>query len=164
MKVAALKMRNDDYILELHLTFRERIARVIARLESQGFRPRIQDAWRSPEQQKKAFDSGHSQLVFGFHNTTTFNGTPDALAVDMTDDNSPLKPSKPYLLQLAAAAEAEGLTTGIRWGLDENLSGGVDAAIASQDWKANVKIGWDPTHVQPTDITVDQAKSGLRPA
>ena len=162
MKVAALKMRNDDYILELHLTFRERIARVIARLESQGFRPRIQDAWRSPEQQKKAFDSGHSKLLFGFHNVTGSNGTPEALAVDLLDDDSPLNPSKNYLLQLAAAAEAAGLITGIRWGVPKKLIGAIDAAIASRDWDANVKVGWDPTHVQSADITVAQAKAGTR--
>lgn len=158
------KKRNETLLLQLHPTFRARVERVIASLESRGLRPRIQEAWRSPENQKKAFESGHSQLLFGFHNVTTVEGDPDALAVDLVDDNSPLKPGKPYLLQLAAEAEAAGVMTGIRWGLTEGLIGGVDAAIAAQDWKAKVKIGWDPTHVQPSDITVAQARSGIRPA
>jgi len=157
------KKRNEARLLELHPTFRARIEKVIASLESKGFRPRIQDAWRSPEKQKKAFESGHSQLLFGFHNVTALDGAPDALAVDLVDDDSPLKPSKKYLLHLAATAEAEGLATGIRWGLPEELMAGVDAAIAAQDWNANVKVGWDACHVQPTDITVEQAKAGLRP-
>jgi hypothetical protein len=72
--------------------------------------------------------------------------------------------SKNYLLQLAAAAEAAGLITGIRWGVPKKLIGGIDVAIASQDWDAHVKIGWDPTHIQPTDVTVAQAKAGQRPA
>jgi len=163
MKEEDRKKRNETLLLELHPTFRGRIEQVIASLESAGLRPRIQDAWRSPAKQKKAFESGHSQLLFGFHNVTSMEGTPDSLAVDLVDDNSPLKPGRQYLLQLAAAAEAAGLATGIRWGLPEGLSAGIDAAIAAQDWNANIKIGWDPAHVQPIDLTVEQAKSGMRP-
>lgn len=164
MKEADRKKRNDTRLLELYTTFRARLEKVIVALESKGIRPRIQDAWRSPADQEKAFRSGHSKLLFGFHNVTASNGTPEALAVDLIDDDSPLSPSKNYLLQLAAAAEATGLVTGIRWGVPKNLIGAIDAAIASQDWDANVKVGWDPTHVQPTDVTVAQAKAGKRPA
>jgi len=164
MKETDRKKRNDTRLLELYPTFRTRLEKVIVALESKGIRPRIQDAWRSPADQKKAFDSGHSKLLFGFHNVTGSNGTPEALAVDLLDDDSPLNPSKNYLLQLAAAAEAAGLITGIRWGVPKKLIGAIDAAIASQDWDANVKVGWDPTHVQPTDVTVAQARAGKRPA
>jgi len=158
------RKRNETRLTELYPTFRERLTRVIQTLESSGIRPRIQDAWRSPADQKKAHDSGHSQLLFGFHNVTGADGKPESLAVDMLDDDSPLSPSKGYLLQLAAAAEAEGLITGIRWGVPPGLIAAIDAAIASRNWNADVKIGWDPTHVQPTDITVSQARAGARPA
>jgi hypothetical protein len=47
---------------------------------------------------------------------TAADGTPEALAVDMLDDDAPLNPSKKYLLMLAHAAEKAGLETGIRWG------------------------------------------------
>lgn len=164
MKEADRKKRNDARLLELYPTFRARLERVIVALESKGIRPRIQDAWRSPADQEKAFNSGHSKLKFGFHNVTATDGTPEALAVDLLDDDSPLNPSKNYLLHLAAAAEAAGLITGIRWGVPKKLIGAIDIAIASQDWDANVKIGWDPTHIQPTDITVAQAAAGERPA
>ncbi|MDG4595765.1 MAG: hypothetical protein P9F75_08730 [Candidatus Contendobacter sp.] len=150
--------------MELYPTFRARLEQVIVALESKAICPRIQDARRSPADQEKAFRSGHSKLLFGFHNVTASNGTPEALAVDLLDDDSPLSPSKNYLLQLAAAAEAAGLITGIRWGVPKKLINAIDAAIASQDWDANVKVGWDPTHVQPTDVTVAQAKAGKRPA
>jgi hypothetical protein len=164
MKETDRKKRNDTRLLELYPTFRVRIKQVIATLEAKGIRPRIQEAWRSPADQKKAFESGHSKLLFGFHNVTASNGTPEALAVDLLDDDSPLSPSKSYLLQLAAAAEEVDLITGIRWGIKpKRLIGAIDAAIASLDWDANVKIGWDPTHVQPTDITVAQAKADKRP-
>ena len=163
MKEADRKKRNDARLLELYPTFRVRLERAIVALESKGIRPRIQDAWRSPTDQEKAFKSGHSKLKFGFHNVTATNGTPEALAVDLLDDDSPLNPSKNYLLHLAAAAEAAGLITGIRWGVPKKLMGAIDTAIALQDWDANVKVGWDPTHVQPTDVTVAQEKAGKRP-
>jgi hypothetical protein len=112
MKEADRQKRNKDRLAELHPTFRARVRKVIASLESSGLRPRIQDAWRSPEDQKKAFESGHSKLLFGFHNVTAKNGKPEALAVDLLDDDAPLSPSKRYLLQLAAAAQRAGLVTG----------------------------------------------------
>lgn len=164
MKEIDRKKRNETRLLELYPTFRARLEKVIVTLESKGMRPRIQDAWRSLTDQEKAFKSGHAKVLFGFHNVTASNGIPEALAVDLLDDDSPLSPSKNYLLQLAAAAEAAGLITGIRWGVPKKLIGGIDAAIAAEDWDANVKIGWDPTHVQPIDITIAQAKTGKRPA
>ena len=164
MKEADRKKRNDDRLGELFPTFRARLKTVIGALEANGIRPRIQDAWRSPADQKIAFDSGHSKLLFGFHNVTAANGTPEALAVDLLDDDSPLSPGKAYLLQLAAAAEKAGLVTGICWGVPGKLVAAIDRAIADKDWNADVKIGWDPTHVQPTDVTVAQARAGKRPA
>ena len=163
MNEAARKARNDQRLKELFPTFRARLERVIAELEGNGLRPRIQDGWRSPADQLKAFNNGNSKLRFGFHNVTSSSGSAESLAVDMLDDDSPLASRKPYLLQLAAAAEKAGLATGIRWGVPKSLRGAIDAAIAAKDWDANVKIGWDPTHVEPTGITVAEAKSGKRP-
>jgi len=111
----------------------------------------------------KAFHSGHSKLKFGFHNVTGNNGKKEALAVDLLDDNSPLKPSTSYVLQVTAAAERHGLTTGARWGLPSQLAKAVDSAIAMQDWKAPVKVGWDPVHVEPANFTPQQAATGSRP-
>jgi hypothetical protein len=163
MKEPDRQKRNESSLLELYPTFRVRLKKVLDALESNGIRPRIQAAWRSPAEQREAFDSGHSKLLFGFHNVTGADGTPESLAVDLLDDDSPLSPGKPYLLQLAAAAEAAGLVSGIRWGIPKKLAEAIDAAIASQDWNANVKVGWDPTHVEPTNITVAQARAGKRP-
>lgn len=158
------KQRNDSRLQELYPTFRQRIEAVILELESNGFRPRIQEAWRSIADQKKKVTNGHSKVEFGFHNVTAPDGTKEALAVDLIDDDAPLKPSKNYILHLAAAAEAQGLETGIRWGtFSEDEIAAIDSAIATQDWNADIKIGWDPMHVQPTDVTIDQAKDGARP-
>ena len=164
MNEAARKQRNATRLLELYPTFRARIAAVITEMEKAGWRPRIQDAWRSPADQKIAFETGHSKPLYGFHNVTSKTGQAQALAVDMLDDDSPLASRKTYLLQLAAAAQNAGLVSGIRWGLPAKLQAAIDAAISAQDWKAAVKIGWDPTHLEPTDVTVAQAKTGQRPA
>ena len=87
MTEPARRARNESRLQELFPTFRARIRRVIKRLEDNGLRPRIQDAHRSPEDQLAAFNAGHSKLKFGFHNVTAGDGTPEALAVDMLDDD-----------------------------------------------------------------------------
>jgi hypothetical protein len=143
--------------------FAVRVSRVIIELENENLRPRIQDAWRSPEDQLKAFNEGHSKLKYGFHNVTGLAGEKEALAVDLLDDESPLNPGTSYVLRLAAAAEKNGLTTGARWGLPIKLRQSIDKAILDKNWGAPVKIGWDPLHVEPTGITVSEAKAGKRP-
>ncbi|MEI7869726.1 MAG: hypothetical protein WCI11_17705 [Candidatus Methylumidiphilus sp.] len=165
MKEADRKKRNKDRLAELHPQFGLGVQKVIDALESKGIRPRIQDAWRSPADQLKAFNNGNSKVKFGFHNVTSATGKQEALAVDMLDDDAPTNASKSYLLQLAAAAEAEDLVTGIRWGVPKGkLVKAIDDAIAAGNWDANVKIGWDPTHIQPTGLTTAEAKSGKRPS
>src|SRR5881394_952362 len=94
------QQRNAAKLLELFPAFRNRISQVIIDLEAMGVRPRIQDAYRSPEDQLIAFNSGHSKLKFGFHNVTGPNGEKESLAVDMLDDDSPLNLSKSFLLKL----------------------------------------------------------------
>jgi len=163
MDEPARRQRNEQRLAELFPSFRARIARVIQTLEAAGIRPRIQDAWRSPADQLAAYTAGHSKLRYGFHNVTGADGTKESLAVDMLDDDAPTAPGTAYLLHLAAAAEGEGLTTGIQWGLPKALAAAIDTAIAGRDWSASVKVGWDPTHVQPTGITPAEAKAGKRP-
>src|SRR5438876_799788 len=107
------KQRNADRLGELWPSFRQKVAAVIAALEGNGLRPRIQDAWRSPADQLKAFNSGNSKLKYGFHNVTGAHGEKESLAVDLLDDDHPLNSAPAYLLQLAAAAEVEGLITGL---------------------------------------------------
>jgi hypothetical protein len=158
------RARNDQRVSELWPAFGAKIKAVIAELESQSLRPRIQDGYRSPADQLIAFQTGHSKLKYGFHNVTGTGGKKESLAVDMLDDDHPAQEKSEYLLRLAAAAESQGLVSGIRWGLPANLSKAIDAAIANKDWKANVKVGWDPSHVEPTGITPQQAKAGKRPS
>lgn len=163
MNEAARRQRNHDRLQQLYPPFAARVVTVIDELEAEGWRPRIQDAWRSPAAQRAAFAAGHTALAFGLHNITAADGRPQALAVDLLDDDAALTPGKPYLLRLAAAAGAAGLVSGIRWGLSARLARAIDEAIALRDWQAAVKIGWDPTHLQPQALSVAQARAGQRP-
>ena len=86
----------------------------------------------------------------------------EGLAVDLLDDDAPLKPPTAYVLRLAAAAQGLKLSTGARWELPKRLGEAIDDAIARQDWDAKVKVGWDPLHVEPSDITVAETRPPLR--
>jgi hypothetical protein len=164
MKEEKRKQRNEERLAELYPSFRVKIKAVIDDLEAQGLRPRIQDAYRSPADQLKAVNTGRSRIKYGFHNVTGAKGAKESLAVDILDDDHPAQEGTEYLLRLAAAAKKQGLTTGIRWGLLSELRDPIDAAIANNDWKAAIKIGWDPAHVEPTGITPAEAKAGKRPS
>jgi hypothetical protein len=136
---------------------------VLLEMESAGYRPRIQEAWRSPADQLKAYNAGTSKVKYGFHNVTGANGTKEALAADIVDDDHLYDAKTHYMLHLAAAAEHNGLTTGIRWELSDAYSKAIDDAIATQNWKAPIHVGWDPLHVEVTGLTIAEAQEGKRP-
>ena len=163
MDETARTARNTQRLTELDRVFARRVATIIQELEADGFRPRIQDGWRSPESQLEAFSSGHSQLRFGFHNVTGPNGEKQSLAVDLLDDDFPLNSRSDYLLRLAASALENHCQTGVLWGLPPPLREAVRLAIERREWNARLKIGWDPTHIEPTDVSVEDARGGKRP-
>src|SRR3982751_6042999 len=101
MNETARKQRNQQRLTECFRKFAQRVEAVINDLEAQGFRPRIQDAHRSIEDQLKAVKNGFSKVKFGFHNVTGANGKPESLAVDLLDDDKPLNPSRRYIILLA---------------------------------------------------------------
>lgn len=163
MQENARQARNAQRLTELHPEFARRVAAIIAELEAAGFRPRIQDAWRSPESQLAAFESGHSTLAYGFHNVTGPRGEKESLAVDLLDDDFPLNSRSNYLLRLAAAAAKQRCRSGVDWGLPPAMRAALEVAISAGDWGAPVKIGWDPTHIEPIDVTLEQARRQVRP-
>src|SRR6185436_9573812 len=128
--------RNQSRMQELYPYFREHVQVLLKEMEAEGLRPRCQDAWRSPDDQLKAYKAGTTQVQYGFHNVTGPNGNKEALAVDVLDDNNIFATKTDYMLRLAAAAERNGLVTGIRWGLSEAYSKAIDDAIASKSWSA----------------------------
>lgn len=157
------KQRNFTKLQEVHPGMRARLEAVLRELEAAGFRPRIQEAWRSPQDQLAAFNTGKSRVRFGFHNVTSPGGLKEALAADVWDDDRPTTTKTDFMLRLAAAAEKNGLATGIRWDLSENRAKLIDDAIAAKNWKAPVWVGWDPLHVEVTGLTIEEAREGKRP-
>jgi hypothetical protein len=155
--------RNTTRLQEMYPAFRVRVEAVLKEMEALGYRPRIQDAWRSPSEQMQAFRLGYSQVQYGFHNVTGAKGEKEALAADILDDDRPLTASTEYKLHLAAAAEENGLITGIRWGLSDKYIEIIDEAIAAQNWQAPTHLGWDPMHVEVNGISIREAKAGKRP-
>lgn len=163
MNETARKQRNQQRLKECFPKFAQRVDAVIKDLEAQGFRPRIQDANRSIADQLKAFNNGFSKVRFGFHNITGANGKPEALAVDLLDDDKPLSPSRKYIILLAEAAQAHGLHPGSFFGLPQALRAGLSKAIQDHNFDTKIKIGFDPTHIEVTGISIEEAKAGKRP-
>jgi len=164
MNEPARKQRNQERLKECFPAFARRVEAVINDLEAQGFRPRIQDAHRSIADQLKAFNGGFSKVRFGFHNVTGANGNAESLAVDLLDDDKPLNPSRRYIILLAAAAQAHGLHPGSFFGLPQSLRKGLSQAIEDRNFDANIKIGFDPTHIEVSNISIADARAGQRPA
>lgn len=158
------KARNASRMAELHPVFRAQVAAILAEMEREGYRPRIQEAWRSPELQAAAFHAGTSKLKYGFHNVTAEDGTKEALAADILDDNHAEDPRRDYILHLAAAALRTGCMTGAFFGLNEKQKNALYKALVDSSWNAAVSTGWDPCHVQVLGITVEEAQAGKRPA
>jgi len=163
MNEADRKQRNYLKVHELHPAIRPRMEAVLSELESYGYRPRIQEAWRSPKDQLAAYNAGTSKVKYGFHNVTAADGTKEALAADVWDDDRPTGAKTHFMLHLLAAAEKNGLNTGIRWSLSDNRIKLIEDAVAQEDWKRPVWVGWDPLHVEVTGITIQEAEAGKRP-
>jgi hypothetical protein len=163
MKEKKRLARNKNRLNECYSVFAKAVTDVIADLESAGFRPRIQAAWRSPKVQLEKFNSGKSGVRVGFHNMTGPDGRKESLAVDLLDDDAPLKPSKAYVISLAIAARDHGLNTGIAWKLKKKAKARTLEAVERRDIGANVKIGFDPCHLEVTGLSIAEAAQGKRP-
>ena len=163
MNEADRKQRNQQRLTECFPKFAQRVAAVIKDMEALGFRPRIQDGHRTIADQLIAFNNGFSKTKFGFHNITGANGKPESLAVDLLDDDKPLSPSRKYIILLAGVAQKHGLHSGIFFSLPASLRQGLSKAIEEQNFSPAIKIGFDPTHIEATGLSVAEAKAGKRP-
>ena len=161
----ARHLRNLQEIQQLYPTMRPKIQAIINDLEGQGYKPRIQEAYRNQQAQNAALLSGHSKVRNSFHGITGPGGQPEALAVDLLNDQANVQqPSQDYLLRLASSAQGHGLMTGAQWGLPDDQRKAIQTAVANRNFdQPGIRLGWDPTHVQPVDITVEQAQRGKRP-
>jgi hypothetical protein len=165
MREPARNARNSQRLEECFPAFATRAKAVISEMEELGFRPRIQDAHRTIEDQLKAVENGFSDVEFGFHNITGADGKPESLALDLLDDDRPLSPSRRYVITLANIAQKHQLHSGIFFRLRTDPERNIlQNAIDNLDFNPRIRIGFDPTHLEPTGITIAQAKAGRRPA
>ena len=163
MDEAARQRRNAEKLAECFPPFAERVRLVLNDMEAMGFRPRIQQASRTAEEQAAALAKGTSEVSFSFHQVTGAGGKKEALACDIPNDDNPFKEPPRYYVALAISARRHGLETLIKMGLKNDQRAKVDAAIASGNPDTPCPIGKDPTHVQPTGMTTTEAKNGKRP-
>ncbi len=157
------RAQNEAKLAECQPIFARKVKAILDDLEGHGLRPRIQEAWRSPARQRKLLREGFTKVAWGMHNATTDDGKPEALAVDVLDDERPNKESIRFLLLLATSAKAHGCLTGISWGLSASSRARAEQAIAERNFDAKFSVGWDPCHVQIDGITVTEARAGKRP-
>ena len=155
--------RNAERAMELNPVFAKHVAAVFRDMESEGFRPRINDAWRDPKVQLEKFRKGLSHVRWGFHCAVTPEGKPDAMAADTIDEDSPLAPRLRYEIALLWAARRNGLTTGLLFGLPEVYKRQLIEAASQKKFDFVTKrVGWDGGHLEPLFITVAQARAGIR--
>lgn len=131
-----LAVRNAAKLAEINPAARPKFKAVLTDLQTHGWRPRIQCAFRSKRDQMAAFRSGASRVTWGYHNAMNAHGAPDALAADILDDDNPLDPPAKFKGHLRASARVHGLAA---------------------------PLDWDPCHVQITGISIEEARQGLRP-
>lgn len=136
----ALAERNADMIAQLWRPLRTKAQAVLNDMAGHGHRPRIQVAYRSEEDQLRAYARGYSGVKWGLHNCTDPSGKPDAMAFDVVDDRNPYTEGEKFELHLASSAQAHGLETGINW-----------------------RRPRDPWHVQWKGVMLADAKRGKRP-
>lgn len=165
--------RNALLLAQCWPPFGSKVGVIISRMESERWRPRVQQAWRSPTEQAEDVRKGVSTVTFGFHNVTGAGGKPESLAVDLVDDDAPLAAQWGFITRANELAARLGLMTGILWGkkcdrypLTDVEKARIGNAISTGDWtlvRPN-RIGFDSLHIQPVGLTPREAQAGKRPA
>lgn len=152
------KQRNKQRLTEIYSKYVDKYADLLNCLEkTYGYKPRMQDAWRSLELQRKYWSIGKSWLKVGAHNFTLPGERKAALAADILNDRDPLgKNSIEYWAVLAIEAHKRGLETGICWNLKQGPGthrAAMETAIAAGSIfelarLVDIDRGQDPCHVQ----------------
>jgi hypothetical protein len=158
--------RLKQLMRECHPVFRKRIINIYKEMEDDGWRPRVQDAWRSTAKTKELHKMGLTTVKWSFHNAMTPNGIPESLAIHIYDDDAtnPADPSRKFLMRLAYFSKKYNCRTGIAFGLPRALQNKLNEAIrwGETEWLPPKKIGWDACHVEPADLTLKLARTGVR--
>ena len=129
---------------DLHPDFRPAVEALIAMMGAAGYKCNIQTTYRSAEAQIAAYELGRSEIAEGGSHSTTLDGEPASLSVDIinADGNGWLdtQANFDFFVKLGENAKLLGLTWGGDW----------DPATKTIDGK-EYTIGWDPAHVEAKD-------------
>lgn len=169
---------NRTRSLKIHESIRPAVLNVIKGMADQGFPAMIAtEVWRSPELQLEKFNTGRSQLRWGFH-CAKVKGEPASLAADIVHESAGWFADKEYAisvtdemfwLRLGQQARKNRLRWGGFFGLTQveinNLAVMFDIdnpttfQYMAQEINAKRKrLGWDPAHVETSDYLVSQAE------
>lgn len=138
----------------LHPTMRAKVERILARLEAQGYHPRVHSTFRSQEyqsfiytlstvQKKVTGQIGMTTTTHSCHSKNLQNGEPAARAVDIRQGVSgphlylPTELFRKRHAEFYKALGKEAKREGLRWGGDFSKTG---------IW-AEFDLGWDPGHI-----------------
>jgi hypothetical protein len=156
-----------NYLLLQRITpgLRLKIQSILRDLEGHDDQPLIDTGvWRSPAEQMQKYRQGLTRVKWSFHNATSKDGQPDALAADITDSRYAWDSPLSFWLRLAASAQAHQMESGIYWGLNAAQRALISDAIRLRQWTpGNITRGWDPAHVQVKGISLLRARWGTRP-
>lgn len=169
-----LQARNMAMTREVYFRLRPQVRRILHSMKRRGWRPRVQQAWRSPAEQLRKLKKKTSKVAWSFHNATRrMTGKPEALAVDVIDDKKLYRPPKLFWFHLAQLAQKNGMETGIAWGVKgkakrEAIQEAIDFSMILDPerfarYTKKIRIGWDPGHCQPAGVKLSAARKGWRP-
>lgn len=121
--------------------FREKVERILHDMEKHlGYRCYVASGKRTPEQQAKLVAQGRSKTLRSKHLT--------GRAADIVPYSEKWNARQAYWMRLGYLAYREGLRWGGEFGLPAPMREALRKACEKKKWDADVKIGWDPAHVE----------------
>ena len=81
----AAKWTQEKKLASLHPHLAPAVVRILAKLQAQGFKPKIHYGWRSVKAQAAIKAKGRSGVSFSFHNCAYSADRPCSLAADIID-------------------------------------------------------------------------------
>ena len=126
---------------DLHPDFRPEIDALIRMLSDAGFPASISGTYRSDESQVAAYELGRSEIKEGGSHSTTLDGEPASMAIDIISAEgngwADKQSSFDFFEKLGEFAVSLGLTWGGDWSPETKTIDG-----------KQYTIGWDPAHVE----------------
>lgn len=146
---------------DLHPWFRARYAKVVERMNRDGYPTKVNATYRSKADQLAAYERGNSKVKQSYHGVEGKDGKRESFAADVQDARYPLEisPGKvhpkqaEYFIKLRNAAREHGIRTGGEF------------SKTNPDL-AQYGLGWDPGHIEPapeSGLTISRLHSGFRP-